>query len=63
MPSGNASHKGSSVKPNTNTDNSLDQAADLATNPDELLLEGPDAIRAEEAPKNEAATQRQNNQK
>jgi hypothetical protein len=58
MGSGHASHKGHSVKPNTNTDNSLDTAADLATNPNDALGEGPDALRAEEAPKNEAATQR-----
>ena len=58
MGSGHASHKGHSVKPNTNTNDSLDTAADLSTNPSSELGEGPDAQRAEEAPKNEAATQR-----
>lgn len=59
MPGGHASHKGHSVKPNTNTNGRIDDAADLATDPGELLGEGADAHRAEtEAPENEAATQR-----
>lgn len=58
MPGGHASHKGHSVKPNTNTDGRIDDAADLSTNPAELLAEGADALRAQEAPENQAATQR-----
>ena len=58
MPGGHASHKGHSVKPNTNADGRIDDAADLSTNPGELLGEGADALRAKEAPKNQAATQR-----
>ncbi len=56
MPSGHASHKGTSAKPNTNADGLIDEAAN--TNPQELLPEGPDALRAAEAPVNAAATQR-----
>lgn len=40
MPSGHASHKGTSNKPNTNTEGRLDEAADQSVNPDDLLLEG-----------------------
>ncbi|MEW6497587.1 MAG: hypothetical protein AB1589_34555 [Cyanobacteriota bacterium] len=58
MPGGHASHKGHSVKPNTNADGRIDDAADLATNPGDLLGEGADALRAQEAPENQAATQR-----
>ncbi|GAB4365697.1 MAG: hypothetical protein Kow00121_02480 [Elainellaceae cyanobacterium] len=58
MPGGHASHKGKSVKPNTNAEGQLDTAADLATDPNELISEGPDAHRAEQAPQNEQATER-----
>lgn len=59
MPGGHASHKGHSVKPNTNTNGRIDEAADLAIDPGELLGEGADAHRAAtEAPENKAATQR-----
>lgn len=59
MPSGHASHKGSSNKPNTNTTGEVNSAADETLDPTELLAEGPDALRAAEAPENAAATQRQ----
>jgi hypothetical protein len=39
MPGGHASHKGSSVKPNTNANNQLDTAADLGVNPEDILQE------------------------
>ncbi len=55
MPSGHASHKGTSDKPNTNA-RQIDSAAD--TVPADLLPEGPDALRTSEAPENSAATQR-----
>lgn len=57
MPSGHASHKGNSAKPNTNTNGLIDESAS-DTSPEELLPEGPDALRAAEAPENAAATQR-----
>lgn len=63
MPGGHASQKGKSVKPNTNANDSIDTAADQVTDPQEVLPEGPDAQRAEQSPKNEAATQRPKNQK
>ncbi|MBW4643201.1 MAG: hypothetical protein KME23_09430 [Goleter apudmare HA4340-LM2] len=40
MSSGHASHKGTSDKPNTNTEGRLDDAADKSVNPEDLLLEG-----------------------
>lgn len=58
MPSGHASHKGTSDKPNTNATGQIDNAADKAVDPVDLLPEGPDALRASEAPENAAATQR-----
>lgn len=60
MPSGYASHKGTSAKPNTNANDLIDEAA-ANTNPQELLPEIPDALRAAEAPVN-AATQRPEDQ-
>lgn len=57
MPSGHASHKSNSVKPNINANGLIDEAASNE-NPEELLPEGPDALRAAEAPENAAATQR-----
>lgn len=58
MPGGNASHKSTSLKPNVNTDGVIDDAADLNFDPQEVLAEGADALRAAEAPENAAATQR-----
>ncbi len=58
MPSGHASHKGASNKPNTNANDVLDDAADLNFEPQSVLPEGADALRAAEAPDNAAATQR-----
>ncbi len=40
MPSGHASHKGTSDKPNTNTEGRMDIAADKSIDPDEVLPEG-----------------------
>lgn len=41
MPGGNANSKAHSVKPNQNANDSLDLAADPATNPDELRRYSP----------------------
>lgn len=62
MPSGHASHKGSSDKPNTNAPGQIDSAADKTLDPEALIAEGPDALRAAEAPENAAATQRPNSE-
>ncbi|MDZ8189581.1 MAG: hypothetical protein RMX96_32680 [Nostoc sp. ChiSLP02] len=41
MPGGNASHKGSSDKPNVNASGQINgSAADKSTDPDDVLLEG-----------------------
>lgn len=40
MPSGHASHKGTSDKPNTNAEGQIDIAADKAVNPEDILPEG-----------------------
>lgn len=58
MPSGHANHKSTSIKPNINTNGLIDDAADLNFDPQEVLPEGADALRAAEAPDNTAATQR-----
>ncbi|MBW4576150.1 MAG: hypothetical protein KME08_12815 [Aphanothece sp. CMT-3BRIN-NPC111] len=62
MPGGHASHKSTSIKPNTNTNGQIDTAADMAVDPQELLGEGADALRASEAPENTAATERPEDQ-
>jgi len=58
MPSGHASHKSTSAKPNINAAGQIGSAADEAVDQQDLLPEGPDALRASEAPENSAATQR-----
>lgn len=63
MGSGHASHKSNSVKPNTNANAHIDTAADLSVKPEDLLAEGTAALRAEEAPENQEATQRPENKK
>lgn len=40
MPSGHASHKGTSDKPNTNAEGQMDIAADKAVDPQDILPEG-----------------------
>lgn len=62
MPGGHASHKGHSVKPNTNANDSLDTAADPSVDPQEILGEGADSIRAREAEVNPAAVERPKDQ-
>lgn len=57
MPGGHASHKGHSLKPNKNAEGSLDVATD-AVNPHEIAPENAETMRVQEAPENEAATER-----
>ena len=40
MPSGHASHKGTSDKPNINAEGQVDSAADKTIDPEDLLPEG-----------------------
>lgn len=61
MPSGHASHKSTSTKPNTNTDGQINNPIDPESE-QEVLSEGADALRAAEAPENQAATQRSEDQ-
>lgn len=39
MPGGHASHKGSSIKPNTNAAGKIDTAADSSTSPEDVLTQ------------------------
>ena len=57
MPSGHASHKSTSSKPNINTNGLVDEGGST-TSAEELLHEGADALRAAEAPENAVATER-----
>ena len=63
MPSGHASHKSTSTKPNTNANGAfIDDAADPTTDVEQLVDLGGDSVRIDEAPANTAATQRPQNQ-
>jgi len=61
MPSGHASHKSTSIKPNTNASGQIDNAADLSLNPEAEVESNADAIRVSEAPADAAATERPEN--
>lgn len=54
----NATGKSSTAKPNTNAEGQLD-AASKQVSPEAVIGEAPAADRAEDAPKNEAATERE----
>ncbi|MBE9049375.1 hypothetical protein IQ243_02965 [Nostocales cyanobacterium LEGE 11386] len=60
MPSGHASHKGTSDKPNTNADGRMDDAADKSINPEDVLPEGvtTNTTRTQEFVDYPAATER-----
>ncbi|MBD2561764.1 MULTISPECIES: hypothetical protein [Nostoc] len=61
MPSGHASHKGTSDKPNVNANGVIDDAADKTLNPDDLLSEeqtNTEIHRVEESVKYPPATER-----
>lgn len=55
----NATGKSGTAKPNTNANAQIDPASDPAVDPETILEETPAADRAKSAPKNEAATQRE----
>ena len=55
----NATGKSGTAKPNTNANGQMDLASDPAVDPEAILGEAPAADRAESAPKNEAATKRE----
>ena len=54
----NATGKSSTAKPNTNAEGQLDVASD-GVSAEAIIGEAPAANRAENAPKNEAATKRE----
>lgn len=58
MPGGNASKNSTSAKPNTNTNGTLDDAADNTLDPYDVVDDRRDSTRLDEAPENAAATQR-----
>ena len=65
MPGGHASHEGSAanVKPNTNAEGQLDTAADLEVDAEEIVPpKGATELRSTEAPANEEATERPDEQ-
>ncbi|CAA9282313.1 hypothetical protein AVDCRST_MAG92-3699 [uncultured Coleofasciculus sp.] len=61
MPSGHASHKGASAKPNTNANGLINAAAESTADPHDIVTQGSDSTRPEEAPENAAATERPEN--
>ncbi|MBW4689839.1 MAG: hypothetical protein KME40_33310 [Komarekiella atlantica HA4396-MV6] len=61
MPSGHASHKGTSDKPNVNANGVINDAADKSVSPEDLLSEeqtNTEVHRVEESVKYPPATQR-----
>lgn len=58
MPSGHASHKSTSAKPNVNADGLINAAADSTVDPQDIVSDGGDSTRTDEALQNPAATQR-----
>lgn len=55
----NATSNSNTVKPNTNANNQIDIASKLEVDPEAITGEAPAAERAESAPKNQAATKRE----
>lgn len=62
MPGGQASHKSTSVKPNTNTNGLTNAAAEEMTEPHDITTQSSTTTRVDEAPENAAATERPENQ-
>ncbi|MCL1465994.1 hypothetical protein [Argonema galeatum] len=58
MPSGHASHKGTSTKTNTNANGPINAAAESTLDPHDIVTQGSDPTRPDEAPENAAATER-----
>lgn len=55
----NATGKSGTAKPNTNANGQLDVASNPAVDPETVLGEAPAANRAESAPENKKATERE----
>ena len=58
MPSGHASHKGTSAKPNTNAEGVINGADDATLEPHDITTQSSTPTRPDEAPENAAATER-----
>jgi hypothetical protein len=58
MPGGHASHKGSSIKPNTNAPGIIDSPDDAPVETPDIVTQSSTPTRPDEAPENAAATQR-----
>lgn len=62
MPGGHASHKSTSVKPNTNTNGVINVEDDAAVDMPDIVTQTSTPNRADEAPENAAATERPEDQ-
>lgn len=58
MPGGHASHKSTSVKPNTNTNGVINVEDDAAVDMPDITTQSSTPTRPDEAPENAAATER-----
>ena len=58
MPGGHASHKGASIKPNTNAEGVINSTDDAPVDIPDIVTQSSTPTRPDEAPENVAATQR-----
>jgi len=63
MPGGHASHKSTSVKPNTNADGVINTSDDAPVDMPDITTQSSTPTRPDEAPENAAATQRPEDKK
>jgi len=63
MPGGHASHKSTSVKPNTNAEGVINTSDDAPVDMPDITTQSSTPTRPEEAPENAAATQRPEDKK
>jgi hypothetical protein len=61
MPGGQASHKSTSVKPNTNAEGVINVPDDAGVDMPDIVTQSSTPTRPDEAPENTAATQRPEN--
>jgi hypothetical protein len=63
MPGGHASHKSTSVKPNTNAEGVINTSDDAPVDMPDITTQSSTPTRPDEAPENAAATQRPEDKK
>ena len=63
MPGGHASHKSTSVKPNTNAEGVINTSDDAPVDMPDITTQSSTTTRPDEAPENAAATQRPEDKK